>query len=159
MDVQNSRYNPKGAVEPTVYKIPAQPNTYTFVSLFSVFTHMHEQEILHYMSEFNRVLRKGGKVVATVFLYSEERKQQAIDTGYGQFEYNDHTRIKDKKDPLFAIVYEEKWFVDNIVSKSGLSVMKIIYGTALGDPNGRNTQLHGKTYPHLFQDMLVLAKK
>ena len=154
MDVHNSRYNPTGTTKPTEYKIPAQPSSYTFVSLFSVFTHMHEEEILHYLLEFKRVLKPGGKVVATVFLYNQERLKRVIDTGYGALEYNDHTRIKDRKDPLFAIVFEETWFRDNIVEKSGLIVEKVIYGNALGDPGGKNE----KAYPHLFQDMMILRK-
>ena len=158
MDVYNSRYNPSGTISPTKYKIPATEQSYTFVSLFSVFTHMHQQEVLHYLTEFARVLKTEGKVVATVFLYDKERMKRAVESGYGAFEFNDHTRIKDRKDPLFAIVYEENWFIENIVKKSGLKVEKIIYGTAIGDPNDRNFRQHGKRYPHLFQDLLVLQK-
>lgn len=158
MDVYNSRYNPSGAILPYQYKIPASQQSYTFVSLFSVFTHMYQQEVLHYLTEFARVLKPDGKVVATVFLYNEDRIKRAVESGYGAFEYNDHTRIKDRKDPLFAIAYEEEWFIENIVELSGLKVEKIIYGTAIGDPTNRNSKLHGKQYPHLFQDLIVLRK-
>ena len=154
MDVYNSRYNPMGAVKPVDYQIPAAQNTYSFVSLFSVFTHMHENEIFHYLNEFERVLRPGGKVVATIFLYNKERLNRVIETGYGSLEYNDHTRIKDREDPLFAIVFEESWFLNQIVTRSGLEVEKVLYGNALGDPLGKNE----RPYPHLFQDMLVLKK-
>ena len=54
MDVFNSRYNTAGKIQPDVYTIPANDRTYSFVSLFSVFTHMHEEEILRYLSEFYR---------------------------------------------------------------------------------------------------------
>ena len=158
MDVYNSRYNPSGSIQPTNYRIPVSDGSYTFISLFSVFTHMHEQEIYHYLTEFTRVLRAGGKVVATVFLYNKDRMKQTIESTYGAFEFNDHTRIKDKADPLFAIVYEEKWFVDYIVKPSGLHVEKIIYGTAIGDPDDSNYKIHGKRFPHLFQDLMVLQK-
>lgn len=156
MDVYNSRYNPTGSIQPNIYKIPVSAQSYTFVSLFSVFTHMHQEEILHYLKEFTRVLKPKGKVVATVFLYNKERMKRAIESGYGAFEFNEHTRIKDKKDPLFAIVYDEEWFIENIIKKSGLNVEKIIYGTAIGDPADRNSKLYGKKYPHLFQDLIVL---
>ena len=154
LDVYNSRYNPTGVIQPSALTIPALSNYFSFISLFSVFTHMHESDIFNYLSEFKRILRPNGVIVGTIFTYNSKRLQRAIATGYGAFEYNDHTRIKNKIDPLFAIVFEETWFIQNLVSKSGLVLEKIVYGNAIGDPDGVNHKL----YPQLFQDLFVLKK-
>jgi len=155
LDVFNARYNPTGSISPSNLTIPAELSTYSFISLFSVFTHMHEEDILHYLCELQRILRPGGIVVATVFLYNSERLKRAIDTGYGALVYNNHTRIKSAKDPLFAIVFEESWFSENVIAKSGLRLEKLIYGSALGDPTDKSNT---KSYPDLFQDLLVMKK-
>jgi SAM-dependent methyltransferase len=154
LDVFNARYNPTGLISPSNFTIPAGPTTYSFISLFSVFTHMHEGDILHYLHELQRILRPGGTIVATVFIYNSYRLKRVIDTGYGALVYNNHTRIKSTKDPLFAIVYDESWFADNIIAKSGLVLERLIYGSALGDPLKKNK----KQYPDLYQDLIVLRK-
>lgn len=154
LDVFNARYNPTGLISPTNLTMPAELSTYSFISLFSVFTHMHEEDILHYLYELKRILRPGGTIAATVFTYNPHRLKRVIDSGYGALVYNNHTRIKSTTDPLFAIVYDESWFLENIIAKSGLVLESLIYGSALGDPLKKNN----KKYPDLYQDLIVLRK-
>lgn len=79
IDVSSTRYRPKGdGGDPTAFRIPAQDNTYTNIALFSVFSHMYAKDILAYLREFERVLKPGGVVVATLFSYNSAREPRAI---------------------------------------------------------------------------------
>jgi SAM-dependent methyltransferase len=154
IDVSSTRYRPKGdGGDPTAFRIPAQDNTYTNIALFSVFSHMHAKDILAYLCEFKRVLKPGGVVVATIFTYNSAREPRAISSQYGAFVYDNHTRVKSLRDPLFAIVFEENWLKRNVLEPSGLELVELLYGSAIGVPPIQ------KRYTGLFQDAVVMRKR
>ena len=66
-DVADRQHNPGGGEAMTAYRIPAEDAGTDLVFLFSVFTHMFPQDVAHYLGEFARVLRPGGRVLASMF--------------------------------------------------------------------------------------------
>lgn len=66
-DVSDAQHNPGGSGEMTGYRVPRDDNSIDLVFLFSVFTHMFPRDVVHYLSEFARILRPGGRVLASVF--------------------------------------------------------------------------------------------
>jgi len=50
---------------PSIWTFPYKSESFDLVFLFSVFTHMFPNETENYLSEINRVLKSGGKVLAT----------------------------------------------------------------------------------------------
>jgi SAM-dependent methyltransferase len=71
-DVWNRQYNPTGRVLAREYRLPVADASFDFVVNTSVFTHMHAGDVRHYVGEFARVLRPGGRAVVTAFLLDRE---------------------------------------------------------------------------------------
>src|SRR6185369_9447492 len=65
-------YNPFGTKTTQDLVLPAADASVDRVLLGSVFTHLFESELLHYMKEIRRVLKPSGLAYATFFLYSNE---------------------------------------------------------------------------------------
>jgi len=70
-DAINELYNPFGSLTTMDYRLPVDDGSVDRIVLASVFTHLLEDEVLHYLQEFRRVLKPSGKVYASFFLYSD----------------------------------------------------------------------------------------
>jgi ubiquinone/menaquinone biosynthesis C-methylase UbiE len=70
-DAVNELYNPLGTKTTMDFQLPVEDGSVDRIFLASVFTHLLEDEIIHYMSEFRRVLKPTGLIYASFFLYSE----------------------------------------------------------------------------------------
>ncbi len=68
-DVQSQIHNAQGKIKTTDIKLPIEDASIDRIVLQSVFTHMFEEDIAHYLKEFKRVLRPGGKVYASFFIF------------------------------------------------------------------------------------------
>ena len=71
VDLFNGAYNPQGAVSPSSFTFPYADDEFDLAILYSVFTHMLAGDLEHYLDELARVLKKGGRVVATFFLLND----------------------------------------------------------------------------------------
>lgn len=71
-DIYNKNYNAKGKFLAREYQLPYESESFDFIFLTSVFTHMLPQDVEHYVSEISRVLKKGGRCFATFFLLNGE---------------------------------------------------------------------------------------
>lgn len=72
VDVFNRAYNPTGRLDPEAFEFPYADETFGFVLLTSVFTHMLPSHVRHYLDEVRRVLRPGGRCLMTFFLLNRE---------------------------------------------------------------------------------------
>jgi SAM-dependent methyltransferase len=70
-DARHELYNPLGANTTLDFRLPAADGSVDRIAAGSVFTHLFEDEIVHYMREIARVLKPDGRAYATFFLYSE----------------------------------------------------------------------------------------
>lgn len=149
LNVLNKRYNPHGTVDPSAVVFPYSDNAFDRVCLFSVFTHMYEKEILHYLSEIKRMLRPGGTCLCTFFIFDDASLKSHVDGSLTHslvFEVNPHCRYKDAKDPLFMIGYDEPWLRAQL-SGLGFEISDIRRGQWTGNKDG-----------YSFQDMAVIKK-
>jgi SAM-dependent methyltransferase len=148
MDILNDRYNPTGLFDPREITFPVANNHFDFCCLFSVFTHMYEPEIKHYLSEIWRVLKPGGCCLATFFLYDPLRLP-LVQAHHNKLcmthQLNDHTLFHNPADPLNAIGYERQ-HVRNMISGAQFEIEDLVYGTWAGDGKGT------------FQDYLFFRK-
>jgi SAM-dependent methyltransferase len=71
VDVFNAAYNPSGALRASEFSFPYRAEQFDLVFLYSVFTHLLPEDLEHYLSEIGRVLKEGGRVLATFFLLND----------------------------------------------------------------------------------------
>ncbi len=71
----NDLYN-NARLKAEEFTFPYPNNSFDKVFSFSVFTHMQLQEIAHYLKEIERVLKPGGKMLSTFFLYDTENAEK-----------------------------------------------------------------------------------
>lgn len=72
LDVANDYYNPHGRADAASIRFPYEDDSFDFALLTSVFTHLVPADLLHYLDELGRVVRRGGTVFATYFLLDPE---------------------------------------------------------------------------------------
>lgn len=68
IDVKNRCYNPNGSPLSDSFRLPFDDGSFDIIYLYSVFSHMLEDDVSVYLGEFSRLLRSDGKVFLTAFL-------------------------------------------------------------------------------------------
>lgn len=141
-DLYNSVYRPDGKQSAANYKFPYDSMQFDFVILSSVFTHMMPDEVDNYLAEISRVLKSGGKCVATFFMIGDE-SGKAIERGWNvhPFPYAfDGYRLFLQDRPEAAIAYDEKL----------IRQMYTTHNLKITDPILRGgwwwSQMHGQDY-------------
>ncbi len=71
-DIYNASYNPEGSQDPANYRFPFPDSDFDLALAMSVFTHLTPTDTEQYLREAARVLRPGGRLVATFFLVNDE---------------------------------------------------------------------------------------
>jgi SAM-dependent methyltransferase len=149
VDLYNNVFNPSGKIKPEEFVFPYESNSFDFVFLTSVFTHILPKELEHYLFEISRVLKKDGKCFITYFLLNREsneliaqKKGQVplFDNGHGYF-------ITSKERPEAAVGYLEVDIL-KLYPRCGLIVKQPVY---YGFWCGRNGGL-------TFQDVIIAIK-
>ncbi|MDI6775821.1 MAG: class I SAM-dependent methyltransferase [Syntrophales bacterium] len=130
-DVFNKSYNPKGKHKASEYKFPYENESFDFVFLTSIFTHMLPQDMENYFCEINRLLKRNGRCLITFFLLNKESLQlinarkSTLDFKYEFGEY----RTIDINTLESAVCYDEA-FVLSLYEKIGLKIKQPIrYGS------------------------------
>ena len=75
-DIYNKRYNRKGRWRASEYRFPYEDESFDFVLLTSVFTHLLPADAENYVGEVGRVRRPGGTCFATFFLLDDGALQR-----------------------------------------------------------------------------------
>ncbi|MCB8777749.1 methyltransferase domain-containing protein [Planktothrix agardhii 1032] len=129
VDLHNLMYNPTGIIKSINFAFPYADESFDFVFLTSVFTHLPPPEVRHYLSEIYRVLKPGGRCLCTCFILNEE-SEKLIDEGKSSqaiIHELEECFTKDLNVPEEAIGYKEhlllKW-----IENSEFSVVDISYG-------------------------------
>jgi SAM-dependent methyltransferase len=149
IDVANGFYNPSGAVAPEAAVFPFDDRSFDVVYLASVFTHMLEPGVRRYLSETRRVLRPGGRCVATFFLLDPFSLEGLGSGRIGlpfRHEFGPHAKVYDPKTPEMAIAYDEERVLE-MIAAAGLSVNLVRKGSWSGHPDHEE-----------FQDLVVMVK-
>jgi SAM-dependent methyltransferase len=133
IDIKNDRYNPKGKLKASDLKFPFEDESFDFIILTSVFTHMLPSDLENYMSEISRVLKKGGSCLITYFLLNES-SIDLIQKGKSDFKLKytyENCKIESQEDPEYVIAYNEEEIRD-IYKKNNLAFKSVYYGNWSG---------------------------
>lgn len=149
-DVHNERYNRGGGYEAREYEFPYEDESFDFVFLASVFTHMPPEEVDHYLSEISRVLKPGGRCLISYFLLNEE-SLRLIEEGRSGRDFKPSTgiyRVIDPENPEHAVGYDEE-YVLGLHEKHGLKPVR---------PPGYGAWCGRKEFLS-YQDIVVATKE
>jgi len=149
-DIYNSRYNRDGKLRARDFVFPYDDNSFDVVFLTSVFTHMLPEDVGHYMEQMARVLRPGGRSVATYFLLNPEAILAMTGTSPTvkvPFSLFNECRVASLTTPETAVALDEA-YVRNLYLRTGQYVTEIQYGYWCGRKPSRE-----------LQDVIVAAKE
>jgi len=129
VDVRNRMYNPGGTLSADTFSFPFADGEFDFAFATSVFTHMFAPEVQHYLGEIARVLRPGGRMLATFFLLDQDALE-LIGRGKSSIGFAhswDHGLFADTSNPELAVGYDPQW-VSSAVSAAGLRLDQVHLG-------------------------------
>jgi len=133
-DIFNGVYNPRGKIRASEYRFPYEDQSFDFVFLTSVFTHMLPEDVSHYLSEICRVLRKHGRCWITFFLLNEESRR-LIESNKSRFNFawRKSTFAIENESAIEAVVAYDEDFARNLFRRNGLEIREPIrYGSWCG---------------------------
>lgn len=145
----NDLYNQSG-LDAGKFIFPYPGNSFDKVFLFSVFTHLQINEIENYLKEINRLLKPGGKCLATVFVYDENNEAFiAKRKNFGFPVKMNGYRLMNSRVKSSNIALREAT-LNNLIESSGLVKEKFLDGF---------WKNHGEEAKQIeYQDILVLKK-
>jgi SAM-dependent methyltransferase len=141
-DIYSKYYNPSGKLRAAEYRFPCADQTYDFVFLISVFTHMLPEDLEHYLAEIARVLVPGGRCISSFWL-----TDTAMDAPYHR--YSGGCDIANPAAPEHGVFYREA-FVRSCYERYGLTLQTLRYGSWSGRKDG---------HPDSPQDMITAVKR
>ena len=133
VDLFNSVYNPGGVLQPSTFRFPYADQTFSFVFLTSVFTHLLPPELTHYAEEIARVIRPGGRVLVTFFLLNNESRR-LIEEGQSTLPFKHNVGgalTTDPRKPESAVAYDQDE-VRALFERLGFTLKSIHYGSWCG---------------------------
>lgn len=150
-DVHNRRYHPAGSQLAVDYVYPFPDGDFDVAFAASVFTHMVPAETERYLREAARVLRPGGRLLATFFLLNEESDAYLAGTAELPHEATDEHgrryRSSRAQVPEHRVAMSED-DVRSMHAAAGLEIVEVRYGRWARRPESR-----------LRQDLIVSTKR
>jgi len=127
-DLRNAMYRPRGRFKASEYRFPYPENSFDFVFLVSVLTHMLPDDMENYLREVARVLRPGKRCFVTFFLLNDDSRrlmaQGATSQTFHQTEGGVYTTQDSQPEQLVA--YDEA-AVRQLCARYGLRVVDPIH--------------------------------
>ncbi len=145
VDVYNRRYNPRGTLRDADYAFPFPDDSFDFVVMASVLTHMLPAGVARYLRETARVLRPEGRCLISFFLLDPE-SEAGIAASESAFRFAHrfaHHAIEDPDRPEDAVAYDAAR-VRGLYAAAGLEIAAV----HPGGWSGRGGHLS-------FQDLVV----
>jgi SAM-dependent methyltransferase len=148
-NIFNREYNPRGTVQCGEFRFPYPDATFDFAFLTSVFTHLMPPDAAHYLKELGRVLKPGGRCLATFLLLNRE-SNALVDAGKAAFTLHPQEgdcRVNSYEVPEACLALDELFVADS-ARDAGLAIKRPIrYGKWSGRESGFD-----------FQDIVILRK-
>ena len=131
-NIRNRIYNPGGALSATEFRFPYQDGRFDVIVAHSLFPYLLAEEFEHYAAEITRVLKPGGRLLATFFLRDEEDREvtySLADPHCFRYRAGPITFTGPNRGGLGA--YDEK-YVRQVLREKGMEVGPPIFGSWRG---------------------------
>lgn len=128
--LQSEMYSPGATEVASNFRYPYADNSFDLAFLASVFTHMFTDDVDNYIQEIGRVLKPGGRCIATFYLLNEQSRS-GIANGTAVFSFSiprDGCWLERMDPPESAVAYDEKQMVDMFASANLHIVEPTRYG-------------------------------
>ena len=129
-DVRNGHYNPNGRIAPQEFVFPYAESSFDVVIAVSLFTHLTRAAARRYVDESARVLRPGGRCIASFYILDGESLEK-IRTVRTEPEFrllDENTAVQRSEDPEAAIALSVET-VRKMFAEAGLEVVAIHGGS------------------------------
>lgn len=127
-DIYNRTYHPDGTQRAEEYAFPYQDESFDFVFMTSVVTHLLPDAVERYLDEAARVLKPGRACLITWFLLTDESRR-LMREGRASMEFpfdrGEH-RIMNESMPEMNVAYDEM-FVRRAYERAGLRIREPIH--------------------------------
>ncbi|WP_029073866.1 class I SAM-dependent methyltransferase [Kaistia adipata] len=148
IDVAHHIYNPKGTIKGEALRLAFEPESFDFIFMVSVATHLPPREIAAYVREARRLLAPGGRLFITAFVL-DEAAQRALPQRDPRLQFKREGEgpawLVDRTAPLGAVGYDDGFF-ERLIQGFGLSLSLKSLGHWRGQPAAH------------YQDILVAEK-
>lgn len=130
-------------------RFPYQNDTFNFVFLTSVFTHMLPSDVENYLAEIHRVLKKNEECFATFFIIDEETEHSKNLNVRKKFLYNfGNYFLMDKNVKEANVAYKKSYIMDSLKNHN-FEVTRFIKGSWSGIHEGELNE---------HQDIIIFKK-
>lgn len=129
-DIFSAHYNPAGKLRAGEYTFPYEDRSFDVVLLSSVFTHMLPADVARYFGEISRVMKPGGRCVATYFLLNQEsregigREKNVIKAPH---QWSEGCYVANRDSPETTVFHDESR-IRELYARHGLSTVEITLG-------------------------------
>lgn len=137
LDLRNSHYNPKGTISPERFHFPYPAASFDLVFAASVYTHLTAATTTRYLEESARVLRPGGRLLASFFLLDGEPQRPGSTPCFRERE--GPCACADPRDPEAAIACEREW-LERALLGAGFQAIEVRRGSWRGGDPGLSFQ-------------------
>lgn len=119
-DIHNELYNPNGRLRAGDYVFPCDDATVDLAIATSVFTHLYQDDIRAYLMEAARVLKPGGRLFATAYLYKGDRPTSALHVAFeSPASETGHRWHIANNPPLAGVCFQEDYFRGLVMGATG----------------------------------------
>lgn len=118
VEARNERYAPEHGAAASEVPFPFADESFDFVFSNSLFTHLLTEDAVHYLSEMARVMRRGARMLSTIFVI-DEKARAAIGEGQAKQGRTLSHRIGDAyierpEKPEAVVAYDESFVVGHL---------------------------------------------
>ncbi|MCW2118980.1 class I SAM-dependent methyltransferase [Flavobacterium sp. 7A] len=147
--LRNDLYNLSTTDKAASLKFPYLNDSFDFVFLTSVFTHMMPEDVENYIQQIQRVLRKDKICFCTFFIIDEQSKKSMNNNGSKKFPYDyGNYSLMDKNVKEANVAYHKEYLM-TLFEKHHLQVTRFIRGNWSGVEPGEFNE---------HQDVLIIKK-
>ena len=137
LDLHHPLYNPSGVTPASDIRFPYPDQSFDFICLVSVLTHIEAAVLLNYAREIARLLAPGGRCFATAFLVNAPARA-ALRAGGGRLAFDpesEETEIyADPDAPMAAVAFEENFLLEKFFRFGLRRIRPAVYGCWSGRP-------------------------